>query len=73
MVSLYAGSSRGLTLDGLVVRSLPRSALSALQTEGSGDRARPFVSELRSEATTDYVLDGAGRVGVAVRRVARAR
>jgi hypothetical protein len=63
--------SRGLRMAGHVVRSLPGSALDALQRTGDSDRARPFTTHLRQEIRTDTVLTGGARVDLTVRRVPR--
>jgi hypothetical protein len=65
-------ASRGLRMAGQVVRSLPASALDALQRTGDSDRARPFVTHLRRELPGDLVLTGSARVELTVRRVPRA-
>jgi len=63
------GAARGLRTAGHVVRSLPSSALDALLPTGDGDRARTFITHLRTEVPTDSVTSGGARVELSVRRV----
>jgi hypothetical protein len=63
---------RGLRMSGHVVRALPSSALDALQRTTDADRARPFMTHVRTEVPIGQVLSGGARVDVQVRRVARA-
>ncbi|WP_157068898.1 SpoIVB peptidase S55 domain-containing protein [Sandaracinus amylolyticus] len=72
VVSTRLPGSRGLRMAGHVVRSLPGSALDALQQAGDSDRARAFVTHRRAEVPMDVVLSGGARVELSVRRVARA-
>ncbi|UJR82558.1 Hypothetical protein I5071_46230 [Sandaracinus amylolyticus] len=71
VVSTRLPTSRGLRMAGHVVRSLPGSALDALQQAGDSDRARAFVTHRRAEVPMDVVLSGGARVELSVRRVAR--
>lgn len=63
--------ARGLRTPGHVVGSLPGSVLDALQQTGDSDRARAITTHRRMEVETDYVLSGAARLELTVRRLER--
>jgi hypothetical protein len=63
--------TRGLRTPGHVVGSLPSSVLDALQQTSDSDRARPIATHRRMEVPTDYVLSGAARLELTVRRLER--
>lgn len=62
---------RGLRTPGHVASSLPMSVIDALQQTGDADRVREIASHVRSEVPTEFVLDGAARLELTVRRLAR--
>lgn len=62
---------RGLRTPGHVAGSLPMSVIDALQQTGDGDRVREIASHVRSEVPTEFVLEGAARLELTVRRLAR--
>jgi hypothetical protein len=62
---------RGLRTPGHVATSLPMSVIDALQQTGDGDRVREIASHVRSEVPTEFVLEGAARLELTVRRLAR--
>lgn len=62
---------RGLRTPGHVASSLPMSVIDALQQTGDGDRVREIASHVRSEVPTEFVLEGAARLELTVRRLAR--
>jgi len=62
---------RGLRTPGHVASSLPMSMIDALQQTGDGDRVREIASHVRTEVPTEYVLEGAARLELTVRRLAR--
>jgi hypothetical protein len=64
-------SGRGVRAEGHVVRSLPGSALDALQSVSDSDPARPFVSYDRRIDETDWVLSGGARIELSVRALER--
>lgn len=63
--------SRGLRFGGHVARHLPPSALDSLQLTNDSDRVRPFVTYDRHEVPLEWVVSGAARVDLTVRRVPR--
>lgn len=62
---------RGLRTPGHVATSLPMSVIDALQQTGDADRVREIASHVRSEVPTEFVLEGAARIELTVRRLAR--
>lgn len=62
---------RGLRTPGHVATSLPLSVIDALQQTGDSDRVREIASHVRSEMPTEFVLEGAARLELTVRRLAR--
>ena len=63
--------TRGLRTPGHVAGSLPSSVLDALQLTGDSDRVRAIPTHLRLEVPTDYVVTGAARLELIVRRLER--
>jgi hypothetical protein len=62
---------RGLRTPGHVASSLPMSVIDALQQTGDADRVREIATHVRTEVPTDLVLEGAARIELTVRRLAR--
>ena len=62
---------RGLRLRGHVVRSLPGSALDALQTSNDTEPAQIFTTSDRAVIDVGQVLEGSARIRLDVRRVPR--
>jgi hypothetical protein len=62
---------RGVRTPGHVATSLPLSVIDALQQTGDADRVREIASHVRTELPTEFVLDGAARIELTVRRLAR--
>jgi hypothetical protein len=62
---------RGLRTPGHVASSLPMSVIDALQQTGDADRVREINTHVRQEVPTDLVLEGAARIELTVRRLAR--
>ena len=65
--------SRGLRFPGHVVRSLPRSALDALDREGGTSPGRPFVTQVRQAADLGHVVVGDAELTLSVRERPRRR
>jgi len=63
--------SRGLRLQGHVVRSLPRSALDALQLANESDPGESFTTYDRRAIDAGHVLAGAARLRLRVREIPR--
>jgi hypothetical protein len=66
-------SARGLRMPGQVVRSLPGSALDALQLGNQSDTATPIPTYDRSVFPIGQVLTGSAQIKLTVRAVARNR
>ena len=65
--------SRGLRFPGHVVRSLPRSALDALQRQSGTEPGNPFVTQVRQSVDVGQVVYGSADLTLTVRERPRDR
>jgi hypothetical protein len=62
---------RGVRTPGHVTGAVPLSVLDAMQRTSDADRVRAIATHVRQELPTEYVLEGAARLELTVRRTAR--